>query len=249
MKKVSLVDCRLRDDGYLDIPTKNLKECEIIEDELFELVSCESDAWSGKKVIVHEFCDNEYQKAIPIEKVNLFALMMNRCKRIEGYVPDPNNDYTKDNSLRELCERSIELRERRMNTLKNKRKTFAEVKGILSSFLNRDNTKVEISNKYIGRQEVNKFHSCIEENQIKLHVNYTIREWGAPEWISSPPKTKEFIINENNSFLAGHDSLKVFDGESNEVLFSIYCYETICFDFDYHFLDKSDLKMVAETSY
>ena len=136
-----------------------------------------------------------------------------------------------------------------MNALKNKRKTFAEVKGILFSFLNRDNTKVEISNKYIGRQEVNKIHSCIEENQIKLHVNYTIREWGAPEWTSPPPKAKEFIINENNTFLAGHNSLKVFDGESNEVLFSIYCYETVCFDFDYHFSDKSELKMVAEISY
>ena len=107
MKKISLVGCRLRDDGNLDIPTKNLKECKIIEDELFELVGCEGDTWSGKKVIVHEFCDGEYQKAIPIEKVNLWALIMNKCKRIEGYMPDPNNDYTKDNSLRELYERRM----------------------------------------------------------------------------------------------------------------------------------------------
>ena len=90
MKKISLIGCRDRNDGNLDIPTKKLKECEIIEDELFELVGYESDSWSGKKVIVHEFCDENYQKAIPIEKVNLWALMMNKCKRIEGYVPDVN---------------------------------------------------------------------------------------------------------------------------------------------------------------
>ena len=104
MKKISLVGCRLRDDGNLDIPTKNLKECEIIEDELFELVGCEGDTWSGKKVIVHEFCDDEYQKAIPIEKVNLWALLINKCKRIEGYIPDV---YWTDNTLKELHERSI----------------------------------------------------------------------------------------------------------------------------------------------
>ena len=245
MKRISLIGCRLRDDEYLDISAKSLKEYEIIEDELFELVGCEGDAWSGKQVIVHKFCDDEYQRAIPIEKVNLWALLTNKCKRIEGYVPDV---YWRHNTLKELYERSIELHERRMNTLKNKRKTFAEVRGILSSFLNRDNTKVEISNKYIRRQEVNKFRSCIEENQIKLHVIYTIREWGAPVWISPLPESKEFIINENNSFLAEHNSLKVFDGESNEVLFSIYCYETVCFNFEYYFSDKSELKMVAETS-
>ena len=90
MKKISLIGCRLRDDGNLDIPTKKLKECEIIEDEMFELVGYDADSWSGKKVIVHEFCDGDYQKAIPIEKVDLFALMMNKCKRIEGYVPNVN---------------------------------------------------------------------------------------------------------------------------------------------------------------
>ena len=88
MKKISLIGCRLRDDGNLDIPTKKLKECEIIEDEMFELVGYDADSWSGKKVIVHEFYDDEYQKAIPIEKVNLWALLLSRCKRIEGYVPD-----------------------------------------------------------------------------------------------------------------------------------------------------------------
>ena len=93
MKKVSLIGCRLRDDGNLDIPTKKLKECEIIEDELFELVGYEGDTWSGKKVIVHEFCDEDYQKAIPIENVNLWALLLNKCKRIEDYLPDV--DWTK----------------------------------------------------------------------------------------------------------------------------------------------------------
>ena len=75
MKKISLIGCRLRGDGNIDIPTKKLKECEIIEDELFELVGYYSDAWSGKKVIVHEFRDEDYQKAIPIEKVNLWTLI------------------------------------------------------------------------------------------------------------------------------------------------------------------------------
>ena len=90
MKKIYLIGCRARNDGNLDIPTKKLKECGIIEDEVFELVGYDFDTWSGKKVIVHEFLDDNYQKAIPIEKVNLWALMMNKCKRIEGYVPDVN---------------------------------------------------------------------------------------------------------------------------------------------------------------
>ena len=90
MKKISLIGCRLRGDGNLDIPTKKLKECEIMENELFELVGYYGDALSGKNAIVHKFCDGDYQKAIPIEKVDLFALMMNKCKRIEGYVPDVN---------------------------------------------------------------------------------------------------------------------------------------------------------------
>ena len=106
MKKISLIGCRLRNDGNLDIPTKKLKKCGIIEDELFELVGYDFDTWSGKKVIVHEFCDDNYQKAIPIEKVNLWALMMNKCKRIEGYVPD--TDWTKG-TLKELYERKMNM--------------------------------------------------------------------------------------------------------------------------------------------
>ena len=106
MKKISLIGCRLRDDGNLDIPTKKLKECEIIEDELFELVGYDGDSWTGKKVIVHEFCDDNYQKAIPIEKVNLWALLLNKCKRIEGYLPDV--DWTKD-TIKELYERKMKM--------------------------------------------------------------------------------------------------------------------------------------------
>lgn len=70
MKNISLIGCRLRADGNIDIPTKKLKECEIMEDELFELVGYYGDSWSGKKVIVHKFCNGDYQKAIPIENVN-----------------------------------------------------------------------------------------------------------------------------------------------------------------------------------
>ena len=103
MKKISLIGCRLKDDGNLDIPTKKLKECEIIEDEIFELVGYDVDSWSGKQVIVHEFCDDNYQKAIPIEKVNLWALIMNKCKRIEGYVPDV---YWTDNTLKQLHDKN-----------------------------------------------------------------------------------------------------------------------------------------------
>ena len=106
MKKISLIGCRLRDDGNLDIPTKKLKECEIKEDELFELVGYAGDTWAGKKVIVHEFCDDNYQKAIPIEKVNLWALLLNKCKRIEGYLPDV--DWTKD-TIKELYERKMKM--------------------------------------------------------------------------------------------------------------------------------------------
>jgi NAD+ synthase len=109
MKKVSLIGCRLGYDGNLDIPTKNLKECEIAEDELFELVGYEGDTWSGKKVIVHEFCDDIYQTAIPIEKVNLWALMMNKCKRIEGYVPDVNWTNEKINYMEKKYEFTPQL--------------------------------------------------------------------------------------------------------------------------------------------
>lgn len=104
MKKISLIGCRIGYDGNLDIPTKKLKECEIMEDELFELVGYDGDPWSGKKVIVHEFCDDIYQTAIPIEKVNLWALMMNKCKRIEGYVPDVNWTNEKNNTMKKKYE-------------------------------------------------------------------------------------------------------------------------------------------------
>ncbi len=73
---------------------------------MFELVGYDGDKWSGKKVIVHEFCDDEYQKAIPIEKVNLWALIMNKCKRIEGYVPDV---YWTDNTLKQLHDRRMNM--------------------------------------------------------------------------------------------------------------------------------------------
>ena len=108
MKKIYLIGCRARNDGNLDIPTKKLKECGIIEDEVFELVGYDFDTWSGKKVIVHEFCDDNYQKAIPIEKVNLWALMMNKCKRIEGYVPDVNR-INENNDMKKKYEFTPQL--------------------------------------------------------------------------------------------------------------------------------------------
>ena len=234
MKKISLVGCRLRDDAYLDIPTNKLEEQKISENELFALVGYEGDAWSGKLVFVPKFCDDDYQKALPLERVNFYALMMRNCKRIEGYLP--NIDWTQD-TLKDIYER-------RMNMMKMK-KTFSEVKGILSSFLRRNDTKLEIMDKYLGMKEVYKFRSSIEERQIKLVVKRS-GEVGAPDWCCPPPSYREFIINENNSFLVESNKLKVLDGE--KVLFSIYCWEKIYFNFEEHFSDKSELKMVAKTS-
>lgn len=126
------------------------------------------------------------------------------------------------------------------------KKTFSEVKGILSSFLRRNDTTLEILDKYFGTKKVYKGLSSIEERQIKLVVE-TSGEFGAPEWCSPPTCYHEFIIDENNSFLAGTNGLKVLDGE--KVLFSIHCWEKVYFNFNEHFSDKSELKMVAETSY
>lgn len=215
------------------IPTNKLEEQKISENELFELVGYTGDAWSGKRAFVPEFCDDDYQKAIPFERVNFWALTMRNCKRIEGYLPDV--DWTQD-TLKDLYER-------RMN-MKTK-KTFSEVKGILSKFLRRDDTTLEIMDESLGMKEVYKFHSSIKENQIKLVVQRS-GEVGAPDWCCPPPSYREFIIHENNSFLAESNSLKVFDGE--KVLFSIYCWEKVYFNFKEHFSDKSELKMVAKTS-
>ena len=126
------------------------------------------------------------------------------------------------------------------------KKSFSEVKGILSSFLRRDDTTLEIMDKSLGMKEVYKFLSSIDESQIKLVVEKS-GEFGAPEWCSPPTCYHDFIINENNSFLAGTNGLKVLDGE--KVLFSIHCWEKVYFDFKDYFSDKSELKMVAETSY
>ena len=126
------------------------------------------------------------------------------------------------------------------------KKQFSEVKGILSSFLRRDDTTLEIMEKSLGKKKVYKFLSSIDERQIKLVVE-TSGEFGAPEWCSPPTCYKNFIIDENNSFLTGTNGLKVLDGE--KVLFSIHCWEKVYFDFNEHFSDKSELKMVAETSY
>jgi hypothetical protein len=125
-------------------------------------------------------------------------------------------------------------------------KTFSEVKGILSSFLRRDDTTLEITDKSLGVKEVYKSLSSIDERQIKLVVEKS-GELGAPEWCSPPTFYHEFIINENNSFLVESNGLKVLDGEN--VLFSIYCWEKVYFNFKEHFSDKSELKMVAKTSY
>lgn len=127
------------------------------------------------------------------------------------------------------------------------KKTFSEVKGILSSFLRRDDTTLEIVDKYLGRKVVYKGLSSIDERQIKLDVENSEREFGAPDWCCPPTSHEKFIINENNSFLAEYNSLKVFDGE--KVLFLICCWEKVYFNFEEHFSDKSDLKMVAKTSY
>lgn len=126
------------------------------------------------------------------------------------------------------------------------KKSFSEVKGILSSFLRRDNTTLEIKEKSLGKKVVYKGYSSIEESQIKLVVE-TSGEFGAPEWCSPPTSYRKFIINENNSFLLESNGLKVLDGE--KVLFSIHCWEKVYFNFNEHFSDKSELKMVAETSY
>lgn len=126
------------------------------------------------------------------------------------------------------------------------KKPFSEVKGILSSFLRRDDTTLEIMHKSLGKKVVYKGLSSIDERQIKLVVE-TSGEFGAPDWCSPPTSYHKFIIDENNSFLAGTNGLKVLDGE--KVLFSIHCWEKVYFNFNEHFSDKSELKMVAETSY
>ena len=126
------------------------------------------------------------------------------------------------------------------------KKSFSEVKGILSSFLRRYDTTLEITDKSLGVKEVYKFHSSIEESQIKLVVEKS-GVFGAPDWCCPPPSYRKFIINENNSFLPESNGLKVLDGE--KVLFSIHCWEKVYFDFKDYFSDKSELKMVAETSY
>lgn len=107
MKKINLVGCRLRDDVFLDIPTNKLEEQKIGENELFELVGYEGDAWSGKRVFVPKFCDDDYQKALPFERVNFWALLMSRCKRVEGYLPDV--DWTQD-TLKDLYERRMNMK-------------------------------------------------------------------------------------------------------------------------------------------
>ena len=126
------------------------------------------------------------------------------------------------------------------------KKPFSEVKGILSSFLRRDDTTLEIMDKSFGKKVVYKGYSSIHERQIKLVVE-TSGEFGAPEWCCPPPSYIEFIIGENNSFLVEYNGLKVLDGE--KVLFTIQCWEKVYFDFEEHFSDKSELKMVAETFY
>ena len=126
------------------------------------------------------------------------------------------------------------------------KKTFSEIKGILSSFLRRDDTTLEIMDKSLGAKEVYKSLSSIDERQIKLVVEKS-EEFGAPEWCSPPTFYHDFIIHENNSFLVESNGLKVFDGEN--VLFSIYCWEKVYFNFKEHFSDKSELKMVAKTNY
>ena len=126
------------------------------------------------------------------------------------------------------------------------KKPFSEVKGILSSFLRRDDTTLEIMDKSLGKKVVYKGYSSIDERQIKLVVE-TSGEFGAPEWCSPPTCYKNFIIDENNSFLVESNGLKVLNGE--KVLFSIHCWEKVYFNFNEHFSDKSELKMVAETSY
>ena len=127
------------------------------------------------------------------------------------------------------------------------KKSFFEVKGILTSFLRRDDTTLEIMEKSLGKKAVYKFLSSIDERQIKLVVKNSEREFGAPEWCSPPTSYINFIIDENNSFLLESNGLKVLDGE--KVLFSIHCWEKVYFNFTEHFSDKSELKMVAETSY
>lgn len=126
------------------------------------------------------------------------------------------------------------------------KKPFSEVKGILSSFLRRDDTTLEIMDKSLGKKVVYKGYSSIDEKQIKLVVEKS-GEFGAPDWCSPPTCYKNFIIDENNSFLVESNGLKVLDGE--KVLFSIHCWEKVYFNFNEHFSDKSELKMVAETSY
>ena len=125
------------------------------------------------------------------------------------------------------------------------KKSFSDVNGILSSFLRRDDTTLEIMDKSIGVKEVYKGLSSVDERQMKLVVEQS-GEFGAPDWCSPPTSYKKFIIDENNSFLVESNGLKVLDGE--KVLFSIYCWEKVYFNFKEHFSDKSELKMVAETS-
>lgn len=50
------------------------------------------------------------------------------------------------------------------------KKPFSEVKGVLSSFLRRDDTTLEIMEKSLGKKAVYKFLSSIDESQIKLVV-------------------------------------------------------------------------------
>lgn len=122
------------------------------------------------------------------------------------------------------------------------KKTFSEVKGILFNFLKRDDTTLEIMNKSLGKKVVYKGYSSIDESQIKLVVKRS-GEVGAPDWCCPPTSYIEFIINENNSFLVESSGLKVLDGK--KVLFSIRCWEKVYFNFEEHFSDKSELKMVA----
>ena len=124
--------------------------------------------------------------------------------------------------------------------------SFSEVKGLLSSFLRRDDTTLEIMDKSLGVKEVYRSLSSMDEKQIKLVVEKS-GEFGAPEWCSPPTFYHDYIINENNSFLVESNRLKVLDGEN--VLFSIYCWEKVYFNFKEHFSDKSELKMVAKTTY
>lgn len=47
------------------------------------------------------------------------------------------------------------------------KKSFSEVKGILSSFLRRDDTTLEIMDKSLGVKKVYKLHSSLDESELQ----------------------------------------------------------------------------------